>query len=89
MEKEERPEEAVRREVKEEVGIEVEDLKFLGKFLSTIEFKKDNVFCFSAKTNSRELIVDPIEILEAKWVPVAELPALGPIAQKIFNLWSK
>jgi len=89
IEKNENPEEAVIREVKEEIGIQIEDLRLLGKFLSTREYKKDNIFCFSAKAKNKELYLGICEILEAKWFTIAELPPLGPIAQKVFDLWNR
>lgn len=89
IEKNENPEEAIIREVKEEVGLKIENLKLLGKILSTKEYKKDNIFCFSAKAKDKGIYIDKTEILEAKWFTIKELPAVGPIAKKIIDLWSE
>ncbi len=88
IEKGESPEETAIREVQEEVGIQIEDLRLLGKLLSTREYKKDNVFCFGAKAKNKEIHIDTAEILEAKWFAATELPVLGPIAQKVLDLRS-
>ena len=57
---------AARREIKEEVGIISNDIKSIGKFISTAEYKKDNIFCFSTKANNKNFIIQEKEILEAK-----------------------
>jgi argininosuccinate lyase len=88
--KNESPENAVRREVKEEVGLDIVDLKFLGDFLSEAEYKRDKIYCFSAKSSQTELKIRKSEILEANWFFLNEPPQpFGPVAQKIKELYDK
>src|SRR4051794_23022634 len=44
----ESPEAAARREIAEELGIELMNLRAIGTFTSTREFKRDTIYCFSA-----------------------------------------
>ncbi len=83
----ETPEEAVKREVMEEVGLAIEKPKPIGNLDWGYEGKKDVIYCFAAEVNSKNFKIDTTEILEAKWFKIAEVPALPPFAQKIFVLW--
>jgi ADP-ribose pyrophosphatase YjhB (NUDIX family) len=67
MNKNKAPENAVRREVKEEVGLDVIDLRFLRDFISEVEYKKDRIYVFLAKSSQIELKIRKSEILEADW----------------------
>lgn len=88
--KNETPENAVRREIKEEVRLDIVDIRFLGDFLSEVEYKKDRIYCFSAKSSQAELNIRKSEILEANWFLPNELPQpFGPVAQKIKELYDK
>lgn len=82
-------EEAIKREVKEEVGIRLNSVEHIGKFHTNISFKEDTVFCFASQVDSDFFEIDNIEIAEAKWFPVSEMPPLPPNATKVFNLYKK
>lgn len=68
-------EHACRREVREEVGIELGDIRGIGEFKDASEYKKDTVFIFYAPADSRDVKIDEIEIIEYGWFPSDELPA--------------
>ena len=86
--KNETPEAAIRREIREEVGIELVDLRQIGNFLSTIDFKKDNVTVFTARPASAALRLRREEIAEARWTDVNELPSpIAPVARRSLSLW--
>lgn len=85
----ETPEEATKREVREEVGIQLEDVKHIGKFISTSEYKRDNVDIFNAASNGENFKIDNLEIIEAKWFPPNNLPEISEYAQKVLDLWRK
>lgn len=74
VEKNESPKEGAIREAHEEVGIRVADATLLGSYASNREYKRDMVHCFYAKVTSPEYTIDPIEIAEAKWFPLDQLP---------------
>jgi mutator protein MutT len=84
----ETPEEAVQREVSEEVGLRLLNVSFLGRFVSTYEFKNDAVHCYFGRVDNLTLNLDPNEIQEAKWFSVKALPKLqSSHAQMILRLY--
>ena len=64
-------EEAVRREVKEEVGIEIRNLKYLKS--QSWPFPNSLMLAFSAEYESGDIKVDGDEILKAKWFLKSEI----------------
>ena len=65
---------AVRREVWEEVGIGVPNLRELGTVYSTREFKRDTITCFWARITDNKFMIDNKEIIRAGWFPIGHLP---------------
>ena len=89
IEKNETPSDAVRREVKEEVGIIVSEVRRLGEFLSTLEYRRDYIYCFCATTNHKDIKIDPNEIYEASWFPINKIPEdRTEIASKILRMYN-
>jgi ADP-ribose pyrophosphatase YjhB (NUDIX family) len=82
-------EDAVRREVREEVGLYVQQLQPLGAFEAMIDYKRDHVTAFAAVAPDRRVRLDPAEILEARWFPAQDLPPLGPAAARVLALWQR
>jgi 8-oxo-dGTP pyrophosphatase MutT (NUDIX family) len=70
QEKEETPQQAVSREVKEELGIDIQVGKELGSFIS--HNRKFEIKCFVAETRSFDLRVNRDEIIEVKWSTLRE-----------------
>lgn len=86
----ETPEDAAKREAREELGIEVKNLKSIGVLLTTDEYKRDTIHCFSASVENRDLKIQKEEILEAKWFSRDNiLDNIRPQsnARKIIELW--
>ncbi|MCX7856465.1 MAG: NAD(+) diphosphatase [Deltaproteobacteria bacterium] len=72
-------EDAVTREVKEELGIEVHDIKYFGS--QPWPFPDSLMIAFTARFKSGELRVDTKELVEAKWFKRGNLPKIpGPIS---------
>jgi 8-oxo-dGTP pyrophosphatase MutT (NUDIX family) len=71
--KNETKEEAVKREVKEELGLEITP-EYVGEFTHHPEHRVDTVFCFVAKVAKEEPKIDHLEIKEAKWCNINNLP---------------
>lgn len=65
-------EEAVKREVKEEVGIEVEDIEYFGS--QSWPFPNSLMIGCKCKYKSGEIKVDENEITNAKWFKKEEIP---------------
>jgi 8-oxo-dGTP diphosphatase len=66
-------EEAVKREVKEELGLNITP-EYLGEFTHNPEHKRDTVFCFVATMEKVVPKIDHLEIKEAKWWNMNNLP---------------
>jgi ADP-ribose pyrophosphatase YjhB (NUDIX family) len=71
--KNETKEEAVKREVKEELGLIITP-EYIGEFTHNSEHKIDTVFCFVARVEKRKPEIDHLEIREAKWWNINDLP---------------
>ena len=81
-------ERAIEREVMEEVGIKVNDLKRIGEFTTTAEYKIDTVTVFVAKSANDQFKIDEEEILEAGWFFPENLPTISEYAKKIISMWA-
>jgi NAD+ diphosphatase len=69
-------EEAVRREVKEEVGVELQDVRYFGS--QPWPFGRSLMVGFTAEYAGGELRVDGKEIAEAHWFTADNLPRIPP-----------
>lgn len=69
----ERPEQAARREVQEEVHCGVENLNLLATHFSEREGKRDTIWLFAARTDETPRI-DPKEVAEAAFFALDQLP---------------
>lgn len=83
--------EAAIRETKEEVGLDVKDLVYIGSYESNKEYKQNTVEIFLCKSDTLETKVDPIEIEEAKWFTRSEFPThdKGSSLDKIFEMYDE
>jgi ADP-ribose pyrophosphatase YjhB (NUDIX family) len=82
-------EDAIRREVREEVGLHLQQLHPLGAFAATIDYKRDHVTGFAGVSPDRRVTLDRAEILEARWFPPTHLPPLAPAAARILAMWQR
>jgi NAD+ diphosphatase len=79
-------EEAVAREVKEEVGVEIDQLRYFGS--QPWPFGRSLMIAFFARYRAGEIAVDGEEIVEAAWFELDHLPKLPPsisIARKLID----
>jgi ADP-ribose pyrophosphatase YjhB (NUDIX family) len=67
-------ESAVRREIREEVAIELAAVELLGSYFSTRNHCRDTVSCFRAEVTTSAAAADGIEVAETAWVDPARLP---------------
>lgn len=75
------------REVREEVGIFIQGPVPLGSFLTTKEYKKDFIECFTATVDKKDFTIDNEEVVEARWFRVSEMPALTNTGLHTYNLF--
>ena len=79
---------AVVREVREEVGIEVGDVRYWGS--QPWPFPHSLMVGFTAAWKSGEIEIDPAEIVDAQWFRREEMPPIPPpisIARKLIDAW--
>ena len=72
QEENETPQQAVSREIQEELGIDIEIKSELGSYVYTSGNRKYEIKCFVAETKSFDLRADPDEIIEVKWCALKE-----------------
>ncbi len=88
MEPGESAEQAVQREVREETGLEVDDIRYHGS--QPWPFPHSLMLGFRARYRSGEIAVDGEEILDAHWWRADELPRVPPqgsIARALIDAW--
>lgn len=83
----ESPEHAAKREVLEEVGIELTHVYPLPYFVTHEEYKKDTVYGFYSEIKTRDYKLDLLEIDRAEWHSLDNLPKLGSVTAKIVHLY--
>lgn len=74
IEKGESPEDAARREIKEELGVKLSDIRLLCKHYTTKEYKRDTVYCFAARPLNTNFRIAAAEIAETQWFLPNEFP---------------
>ena len=69
-------EECVHREVQEEVGVTVSDLRYFGS--QSWPFPHSLMVAYTARWVSGEIVPQPVEIEDAQWFALDNLPAVPP-----------
>jgi 8-oxo-dGTP pyrophosphatase MutT (NUDIX family) len=70
----EEPLDGIRREISEELGVELTQPVFLGELFERIGGKHDQLWCFSEEVRDRTVTPSAVEIAEARWFPRHSLP---------------
>ncbi len=65
---------AVRREVREELGVAVGVWVELGELRRRNGGRHETLRLYRVEVSSRAIVVDPVEIAEARWFQIASLP---------------
>jgi NAD+ diphosphatase len=82
-------EQAVCREVAEEVGVQIDRLRYFGS--QPWPFGRSLMIGFLARYAGGDIAVDGTEIAEARWFSPADLPILPPrisIARRLIDAWT-
>jgi 8-oxo-dGTP pyrophosphatase MutT (NUDIX family) len=81
---------AAMRELKEETGITVDNLIEIGDYESRLHYARDTVRCFLATANRQDVKIDGVEIGEAAWFRLDQLPMnRTPRVDKIIDLYKQ
>lgn len=81
-------EDTIHREIREEVGVEVEDIAYFGS--QPWPFPDSLMIGFTARWASGDIAIDGVEIADAQWFTHDELPPIPPsisIARQLINAW--
>ncbi len=81
-------EQTVHREIREEVGVEVGNVRYFGS--QPWPFPHSLMVGFTADWTSGDIQADGSEILDAKWFRATELPSIPPrlsIARRLIDAW--
>lgn len=81
-------EQCVAREVKEEVGIDVTNIRYVSS--QPWPFPNSLMLGFEADWAGGEIVCDPVEILDANWYARDDIPPIPPgisIARKLIDRW--
>jgi len=83
-------EECVKREIQEEVGITVKNIRYFGS--QPWPFPDSLMIGFTAEYDTGDICIDPAEITDAGWFPAGKLPPIPPkisIARQLIDWFSK
>ena len=69
-------EDCVRREVAEEVGVQVDELRYFGS--QSWPFPNSLMMAFTARWAGGDIVPQPAEIEDAQWFAIDALPAIPP-----------
>lgn len=89
--KNEDPELGIRREVKEELGIDLKDIVYLDSVIPDIkyEYRKNTISIFTAELENKNISINSLEVADAQWLPKGKQPPLGHVAYQIFELYKQ
>jgi NAD+ diphosphatase len=81
-------EETVRREVSEEVGVELGQVRYFGS--QPWPFPHSLMIGFQAEWSSGDIVIDPVEMADAAWFSADDMPLIPPkmsIARVLIDDW--
>jgi 8-oxo-dGTP pyrophosphatase MutT (NUDIX family) len=80
------PEHTARREMQEELGLDVERWHSIGQLEVDIDHRHDRIHCFQAELPSPEVTIDEAELTAARWFDPGQLPGVGVHTRQILAL---
>ncbi len=89
IEKGEKPIEAARREVLEETGLDLSDLRYVGEIVSTEEGNIDHISIFYGLAKNSKTVFCEFEIEEGGWFFKDMLPEMGRVGKEVYTTYIK
>ena len=82
------PADGARREMAEELGVELGELTWLGSLQVRAYHREDRLHCFRAELDGTPITLELAELSAAEWFPRGEIPAqvarfVGPILARL------
>jgi len=89
LSKKEIPIDGAKREVKEELGINISKLTLIDTIIPPLEFeyRKNTIYIFTSELSSKDINTNNLEIIDYKWLPVDNPPSMGYVAYQIFEVY--
>jgi NAD+ diphosphatase len=78
---------AIRREIQEDLGIELNSVHSLGSFTQRVHHRLETMHCFTASVQSRTVSVDDEKIKLVDWFDRAKLTELTPVSSSVIRLF--
>ncbi len=85
------PEKGIRREVKEELGIDLGEVTYLDRIVPDIkyEYRKNTISIFTSELENKNISINNLEVEEVIWSHKENPPSLGHVAYQIFELYKQ
>lgn len=77
------PANTIKREIREELGIKLENPREIGTAIYSDQHKHNTVWFFEEEINSKDFKFDSVEIKEAAWFQIDKLPS--PLAKSALD----
>jgi 8-oxo-dGTP pyrophosphatase MutT (NUDIX family) len=84
----ESPEETAKREIKEELSVQLKSIERCGDFTSRKEYKHNHITVCSGCVNDT-ITPSPFEIDRAQWFEPNDLPELGSLAKQVLSTYEQ
>jgi ADP-ribose pyrophosphatase YjhB (NUDIX family) len=86
------PAAAVRREIQEDLGLPLEEVRDLGSFSQAVHHRQETIHCFAAPvpaSAAAHVHFNKEKIQEVRWFDRNELPYLTPVSKSVGALYFK
>jgi 8-oxo-dGTP pyrophosphatase MutT (NUDIX family) len=74
VKRDEQPVDTARREIAEELGLEIANWRSLGAIYDDSDHRRETLHCFQVELHAPRLVLAPAEIVAARWFPRSMLP---------------
>lgn len=85
----ENPEQGIRREVKEELGIDLGNILYVDSIVPALEYeyRKNTISIFTAELPDKNVYINSLEVEDVQWFTLSSIPSMGHAAYQIFQIY--